>query len=1050
MLTFRGLFARTSGKPVRQPRSRSLRTCLRLDELEPRLAPAYVDISVTTLSGTGPGSIWNAIQQANGLQDGDFGRISFAPGLHGTVHLTTPLPMMLKVERITGPGADQLAIIHDPPENAPFRIFNIYCPQGEQVQIVGLSIAGGVAKGTELIEDRGGGISASGPGELKLSNCVVSRNWASGEGGGIYCSAEKLTLEGCTIVGNISRSNGGGINARYGLVVTNSVVKDNTAGGIGYDPDHDQDAGYGDGGGIYVFDARGFVQAFGDTTVSKVEILQSEISNNTAYRNGGGLCFFHRTDKPTRYGTETFLETSTVAGNRALTGAGGGVWTNLGAQPLTPRRTIRESTIDGNTAARGGLGVHIDDFERKKVSDPTILSSTITDNKRVASQYPPSERGNLITPTDWAGIFAMPAVADSPFASSVFVGNVVAAGNDKSDANDKVFSQGGCFIGKYIGVNTGNWGGGDQVGTAANPLDPKLNPLRNYGGPTRTRLPKPDSPLIDAGDPTRLPRVDTDQRGLTRKVGPKIDIGAVEVQPQKTPTGRLWDDRDQDGIQDATELGLEGVTIRLLDAGNQIVATTTTDANGLYRFDPIDPGTYSIQVVVPTDRQLSPEDQGSDDDADSDFDPTTSRGPTFSDTDSSDPVFDGGLYGSAVAPATVGDRVWLNLNENGLQDSGEPGLAGVSVELSRIDGTGVQFTTTDSSGAYQFSAAPGDYRVSWLAPVGYGLVEADQGTDDDADSDALGLPGGSFGMSAVFTLHAGDTVVNLDAGFRSTTPGFVGDRVWYDRNGNGLQDPGEWGLAGAEVRLLDDTGEVVAITYSGGDGAYGFSEVSPGTYRLQFIPPQSFNLVFSPQHAGTEPWLDSDAASDGRTDLFTVSAGQGIDSLDAGLRLALPSTQTLAGAADLTGDGVVDLVVVTKDFWGTRVTAFDGATGATVFTVTPFGNGYSGDLYIALGDLTDDGVPDLVIGNATGSPAVRMYNGSNGTLFGVVSITSDPFADGVRVGLWDLEGDGDLELVTGTGNVGSLSMRGWQVEPNQTSVELMGVDLSPLQDLIVA
>lgn len=67
--------------------------------------------------------------------------------------------------------------------------------------------------------------------------------------------------------------------------------------------------------------------------------------------------------------------------------------------------------------------------------------------------------------------------------------------------------------------------------------DPRLGALRNNGGPTSTRSPLAGSPAIDAGDPAfDLGATPTDQRGLPRRVGGRIDIGAVEFVPAGTPT----------------------------------------------------------------------------------------------------------------------------------------------------------------------------------------------------------------------------------------------------------------------------------------------------------------------------------------------------------------------------------------------------------------------------------------------------------------------------------------------------------------------------------
>jgi SdrD B-like domain len=89
-------------------------------------------------------------------------------------------------------------------------------------------------------------------------------------------------------------------------------------------------------------------------------------------------------------------------------------------------------------------------------------------------------------------------------------------------------------------------------------------------------------------------------------------------------------------------------------------------------------------------------------------------------------------------PAAIGDFVWNDLNRNGIQDSGEPGIAGVTVELYKCDkDILVASTVTDASGYYLFSGLePGSYYVKFYAPMGCFFTQKDQGCDDALDSDA--------------------------------------------------------------------------------------------------------------------------------------------------------------------------------------------------------------------------------------------------------------------------------------------------------------------------
>ncbi len=66
-------------------------------------------------------------------------------------------------------------------------------------------------------------------------------------------------------------------------------------------------------------------------------------------------------------------------------------------------------------------------------------------------------------------------------------------------------------------------------------------------------------------------------------------------------------------------------------------------------------------------------------------------------------IYAGSLKAHPTAFATVGDFVWVDQNGNGIQDSGEPGVANLTVQLLNSAGTVVATTTTNSSGKYSFT-----------------------------------------------------------------------------------------------------------------------------------------------------------------------------------------------------------------------------------------------------------------------------------------------------------------------------------------------------------
>jgi GH25 family lysozyme M1 (1,4-beta-N-acetylmuramidase) len=110
----------------------------------------------------------------------------------------------------------------------------------------------------------------------------------------------------------------------------------------------------------------------------------------------------------------------------------------------------------------------------------------------------------------------------------------------------------------------------------------------------------------------------------------------------------------------------------------------------------------------------------------------------------------------------IGDRVWNDINRNGIQDSGESGVNGVTVRLlSAATSATVATTTTNSSGIYSFTAvAPGDYRVEFVAPFNHAFTSKDLGGDDRLDSDA----DTSTGRSDIFTMLPCDSISYIDAG----------------------------------------------------------------------------------------------------------------------------------------------------------------------------------------------------------------------------------------------------------------------------------------------
>ena len=166
--------------------------------------------TVTNTNDNGPGSLRQAIAQASA---GD--TIQFAPGLSGTLTLTSGELLLDKNLTITGPGAGQLAVSG----NHTSRVFEI--STGVTVVLSELTVENGY-------DNTSGGGGLLNDGTLTLTNSTIAGNSASFNGGGLYNDGA-LTLTNSTIANNSARNAGGGLYNEGPLLLTNSTIASNSA-----------------------------------------------------------------------------------------------------------------------------------------------------------------------------------------------------------------------------------------------------------------------------------------------------------------------------------------------------------------------------------------------------------------------------------------------------------------------------------------------------------------------------------------------------------------------------------------------------------------------------------------------------------------------------------------------------------------------------------------------------------------------------------------------------------------------------------------------------
>lgn len=292
--------------------------------------------------------------------------------------------------------------------------------------------------------------------------------------------------------------------------------------------------------------------------------------------------------------------------------------------------------------------------------------------------------------------------------------------------------------------------------------------------------------------------------------------------------GILWEDTDGNDLRDAGEPVFSNKAVRLYDWDDSLVAQTTTDVDGRYEFTGLLPERYRVEVDMPANLELSDHRVGSDKSVDNDFvrSDTYRASATVNLATETNPLnIDGGFY----AKASVGDYVWEDVNENGLQESHEPGFAGAKVTLYRmVDGSPVQAgsMTTGDGGRYAFTGLkPGTYKVAVDAlddyvpaahAVGGSGAENDSKLKDSWDTEE-------------FALESGDARTDVDAGLVRALDGTV-KLVKVDENGDPLAEAtfGIW-ADGANT----ETDQPLKTVESGSDGAVEFADMPAGSYIVK-------------------------------------------------------------------------------------------------------------------------------------------------------------------------------------------------------------------------
>jgi len=337
-------------------------------------------------------------------------------------------------------------------------------------------------------------------------------------------------------------------------------------------------------------------------------------------------------------------------------------------------------------------------------------------------------------------------------------------------------------------------------------------------------------------------RIATPVSGTVYSAG---DFGDVQASGVVTISGQVWNDNGAgagglaNGLPDGTEPGLAGAIVSVSTGLSQ---TTTSDGLFLLYAPPDQEVTVSeTNPLGYASTNAIPGDAASKLDNDTLVVASLDGGTTSADN----------LFGDTLASsvALLTGSVFDDANENGVYDTGESGLSGVTVSLEFSDGSTID-VTTDLAGLYEFAVAPGtEVRLTSAGPGGVFYPTTPESIIVQPPTSGV-FPDNNFGYSD------------------DTTTSVISGLVFDDVNSNGQQDFGEPGLSGAIITLnggapftTGTSGLIVGtFTYSVNQaGVYALHETNPAGYRS--TTPDDVNVLVALGNGYFVPFGDTQDTS---------------------------------------------------------------------------------------------------------------------------------------------------------------------------------------------
>lgn len=297
-----------------------------------------------------------------------------------------------------------------------------------------------------------------------------------------------------------------------------------------------------------------------------------------------------------------------------------------------------------------------------------------------------------------------------------------------------------------------------------------------------------------------------------------INIGFVS---DAVVSGIVFIDANYNGIKDENEIGLENAKLTIEKvATNDVVAQTTSDENGMFRFGSLRGNTYRIRAVLPDSNIVFSKIVDA---------PNANRM-------SERGISDGFYLGDAetlnfnvgtVYLGSISGVVYFDDNYTGNLTVDNRRASGLAVLMKNEKNETLQKVQTDKNGAYLFSGVlPGIYTIEMATARGSVFV-IKKGTTSIISTTS------AYGTTSPIVIEMADDVDGINGGL--ITPSTVKGFVYSDENDNGIQDESEGGYHGFDVILLNEHGEEFASTQTNASGHYTFANLMPGSYQVKYI-----------------------------------------------------------------------------------------------------------------------------------------------------------------------------------------------------------------------